>query len=124
MARPTKTEDKRTERLELRLSPDEKKRIEEAAKEAGYTPSDFIRVKVIDSKPRTKIATPDRAILLKGLAELGKIGSNINQIARHYNRKADTEGETLPPQLLAYSLQGVETLTRHLITQLENPNGD
>lgn len=124
MARPTKSDDKRTQHIDVRLSIAEKKHVEEAAKEAGLTPCDFIRLHALGTKPRRKIATPDREILLKGLAELNKIGSNLNQIARHHNRKSDSEGGAeLPPDLLEYSLLELQDLSRSLLNQLDKSNG-
>jgi hypothetical protein len=124
MARPAKDKEKQLlSRLEIRLHPDEKIQLEEAAQVAGLNVSDFIRREILKRKPRRKPVTPERAALIRGLAELGKIGSNVNQVARALHRRADTEGYDIanyPPELIGEALQGVATLTRHLIIYLEN----
>lgn len=124
MARPTKNKEQQLlSRLEIRLHASEKIQLEEAAQVAGLTISDFIRREILKRKPKRKPLTPERAALLRGLSELGKIGSNVNQVARALHRRAETEGYDLanyPPELIGEALQGVATLTRHLIIYIEN----
>ena len=64
-------------------------KLETEAAAAGLSLGGFICVKLGDSSgPRTRHAglpPADRDILVKLLAELGKIGSNHNQLAHAYN---------------------------------------
>ena len=61
-------------------------KIEAAARAADLSVSEYIRRMVIKGKVtvRQEIVA-EVPILKKLIAEFGKIGSNLNQIARHYN---------------------------------------
>lgn len=90
MARPTKSPDeKRTERLPYaRLTVAERVTVEGMAAQAGLSVSDFARRAVLgqklDPKPRRRPAPIERAGGAY-LTELGRIGINLNQIARRAN---------------------------------------
>jgi len=84
----TKHAKRRTERVEIRLTEQERIDLGEHALEAGAEVSDYIRSKIFGTAPRKHArATGERAELIKSLGELGKIGSNLNQIARALNRE-------------------------------------
>lgn len=122
MARPQKAPaDKKRCLVQFRTTEEEKTQFEKLACEAGLTVSDFIKKLVIKRQPQKKRATPDRAILIKGLAELGKIGSNINQIAKEINTQRK-EGVTpnVPMYVIETALQGIAMLTHHLRKELEH----
>lgn len=88
-------------------------------------PSDFIRARTIGGKPVTRKASADRAGLINGLAELGKVGSNINQIARALNISLkDRRPLDVPKDLIASALQGVAALTTRLLKELDYNDGD
>ena len=75
----------------------ELKELDEAASRAGLTRASFQRVQSL-AKPKTRStrrAPIERETLAKVLGQLGKIGSNLNQIARSINRGRTTydEGE-------------------------------
>jgi hypothetical protein len=60
-------------------------------------------------------------ILIRGLGELGKIGSNINQIAHELHRERIAGiGRNVPDVLIASALQGIQTLSVHLIHLLSD----
>lgn len=101
--------------LRIRLNPEEKQQMEERAKEAGLSISDLIRARAIGAPPNAPKVTPERGAFIRGLAELGKVGSNVNQIARALNRRAEL-GEVLgvSKDVVEYALHGVATLTNHL----------
>ena len=64
------------------LSEEEKARIQEKANKAGISMSEYIRRCALSRKiPQYG----DVAVLREISAELGKIGSNLNQIAHHLN---------------------------------------
>jgi hypothetical protein len=97
----------------------EKTKLLELAGQAGLTPSDFMRIKTFGSKPRSRKASPERTILIMLQAELNKVGSNANQIARALNRRADSGSLTgLSMQLVDDALQGIKTLTAHIAREL------
>lgn len=93
MARPEKPEaDKRVFIIRLRVTLSEKSHIWQTAKDVGLGPSDYMRGSILQIKPARTVPTPDRELLLKYLAELGKQGSNFNQIARRANQTQDGDG--------------------------------
>ena len=117
MARPLKSEDNKREFvIRMRVSKNEKLRIWQQAKNAGLTPSDYLRGLAIAARPARKVPTPDRELLLKILAELNMNGSNLNQIARALNRRQDSaELVGTTEQGLNHALYGVATLTKSLM---------
>ena len=79
-------ENKRTHIICLRLTDIELSVLEDRAEKCKMTRSDFIRNLILNRK-----LTPKYQIVIDGeeikslLAQYGKIGSNLNQIARHFN---------------------------------------
>jgi len=122
MARPEKHGDnKRTKIIRVRVTETEKASLAHAAKESGYTVSDYVRTKAIGSKPQMPRKLPERQLVIAFLAQLSKIGSNINQLARASNRRLAAGKEPdVPAAVITQALDGVETLTQHLIEILEN----
>jgi hypothetical protein len=85
---------KRTKILTARVDPEESRIIKEKAKAAGGV-SALFRIAVLGYKlPKSKV---DTQAVAKLLAELGKIGSNVNQIAKHLN--AGRPGDTVENML-------------------------
>ena len=81
---------KRTIPLAGRFTPEEAALVTARAKEYGTSVSGYIRQRTIDAPPPRRAA--DRSAIAKLLtefqrhrAELGKQGSNLNQIAYRYN---------------------------------------
>ena len=61
--------------------------LDEAASRAGLTRASFQRVQSL-AKPKTRStrrAPVDRELLARALGQLGKVGSNLNQIAKAAN---------------------------------------
>ena len=79
-------ENKRTHIICLRLTDIELSVLEDRAEKCKMTRSDFIRNLILNRK-----LTPKYQIVIDGeeikslLAQYGKIGSNLNQMARHFN---------------------------------------
>lgn len=79
-------ENKRTHIICLRLTDIELSVLEDRAEKCKMTRSDFIRNLILNRK-----LSPKYQIVIDGeeikslLAQYGKIGSNLNQIARHFN---------------------------------------
>ena len=86
--RPRKDEPSlRTEWLRARVRPDELHRVEQLARDAGKTQSDFIRDAALLGRIQIKrYRAPDPDII----NQLQRIGNNLNQIARVCN----TTGES------------------------------
>lgn len=75
----------RTDRLFVRLTPEEKAAFLDRADKAGMASGAFARAVLTGSAgPRAQKKVPaDAAALRQVLGQLGKIGSNLNQIARY-----------------------------------------
>jgi len=120
MGRPhSAAETRRVIRLHIRLTVTEELRLLELATESGLTVSDFVRGIVLNSNSQLKKSDPRRVALIRGLGELGKIGSNINQIAHELHRERIIGiGPRIPDNVIVASLHGVNTLSHHLLNLL------
>lgn len=121
MARPQKDDaDKREFTIRVRVTASEKLRIWQMAAESGYTPSDFMRLRTMAAtQPLRYKPTPDRELLLNVMAELGKIGSNVNQIARHLNSRDETGQLTgIDTDEINQAMQGLDALTTQVLKLL------
>mgnify|MGYP000525604872 CR=1 FL=1 len=86
MARPKKEEMYRNHRITVRFTETEFSIIETAAKQANMSLASYVRTQVLKGKVQTKIEiVADVSEIKKLLAEFGKIGSNLNQIAKYFN---------------------------------------
>jgi hypothetical protein len=76
----------------MRCTPSEYAQLEAAAEQAGLTVGAFMRRQCLGTPgPRATRRPPvERAALAQLLAQLGKCGSNLNQIARVLNSGGDT----------------------------------
>ena len=122
MARPLKQPDaRRTIVVRVRLTATEKKYLQDAAATDGLTLSDFLRVHALHALPRRRKPTPERAAFIQALAELGKLGSNLNQIARALNRREPFAAvRNVHAEVIDRAVSGVDTLSHHLLNMLEH----
>jgi len=94
----------RGKRLQLCLTDAEAQEIETRAERAGLSVSGYLRAlafgKDTPQPPAAKRPPVEKQILGRLLGELGKIGSNINQIARRVN---EGKGFDLEPFATAYA---------------------
>jgi hypothetical protein len=86
---------KKTRLVTSRYDAEEFAELEEAASRSGFTLASYQRIQSL-SKPKTRStrrAPIERELLAKVLGQLGKIGSNLNQIARdaHLGREVQAE---------------------------------
>jgi hypothetical protein len=96
---------KKTHLVTSRYDAEEFAELEEAASRTGLTRASYQRVQSL-SKPKTRStrrAPIERELLAKVLGQLGKIGSNLNQIARdaHLEREVQSEVVAALPTLRA-----------------------
>ena len=123
MARPQKQDaDKRDLTIRVRVTLAEKNRIWQLAAESGHTPSDFMRLRTLAvTQGLRRVPTPDRAMLLNLMAELGKLGSNVNQIARVLNGY-DVSGQLtgINPDDVGQVMHHVDALTERVLTILND----
>ncbi len=77
----------RTQRLTFRVLPKERDEFVCRCEEAGLTKADYFRQKCLEDKPlrKRKKLPVEAQLLAKYLAHVGKIGSNINQVAKNAN---------------------------------------
>ena len=87
----------KTERLTLRLSPADAAAVRAAADEDGCSVSECVRARVASRRPRPRrsASESERAELARLRGELGKLGSNLNQIARVANETGRVDWDTL-----------------------------
>ena len=85
--RPKSEVRKRTQFIRARVTPEEKAAFLKICGEACLTAGDFIRSKVFGQQPLRvqQVRRPDQKALSQILAQLGKYGSNLNQIAHALN---------------------------------------
>jgi len=88
MARPKKENELTyTHQVNLRFTDTQYDIICKASKDTGLTISEYIRRQLMKGKVIAKYEiVADVPELKKLVAEFGKIGSNLNQIARHFNQ--------------------------------------
>ncbi len=95
----------------LRLTSEDKQRIEDKARKARLTTSEFIRraslgAKITDAPKGLNGSRMDA----ETLAELNRWGVNLNQIAKHMNRGGDSPAAL--DQVLFQLYQLIETVGR------------
>ena len=97
MARPKKEKElKRNHRVTLRFTDVEYEVITENAKAAKLPLAEYARLQALDRKVSVKYEiVADVPELKKLIAEFGKTGSNLNQIARHLNQGGPQSAEML-----------------------------
>ena len=87
MARPKKDKElQHKHQIMLRLTDTEYDIVYESAKAAHLPLAEYVRKQIMKQKVTAKYEiVADLPELKKLVAEFGKIGSNLNQIARHFN---------------------------------------
>ena len=87
MARPKmEKESQHKHQIMLRLTDTEYEIVSESAKAAHLPLAEYVRKQIMKQKVTAKYEiVADLPELKKLVAEFGKIGSNLNQIARHFN---------------------------------------
>ncbi len=87
MARPKKEKElQHKHQIMLRLTDTEYEIVSENAKATHLPVAEYVRKQVMKQKVTAKYEiVADLPELKKLVAEFGKIGSNLNQIARHFN---------------------------------------
>ena len=97
MARPKKDNELTyTRQINLRFTDTQYDIVCKASKEAGLSISEYIRKQLMKGKVIAKYEiVADVPELKKLIAEFGKTGSNLNQIARHLNQGGQQTAEIL-----------------------------
>jgi hypothetical protein len=106
---------KRNDHITVRLTAEERAIIETGANAADLTPSSYARHKLLGGpQPRSvPKRVLDRMVLSRLLGQLGKIGSNLNQIAR-----ASNSGITVYEAEVLGALDELDTARTALLREL------
>lgn len=122
MPRPQKhMTTRRTKRVEIRLTEAEETALAGLAADHGLSISDLIRKAALGAAPLRQKATPERAAFIKGLASLGTVGNNVNQIAKALNTDlAAKQQASVSGELISGTLYALQTLSRNLLKHLTN----
>jgi hypothetical protein len=108
---PRPVKDPRSAWLTTRCTPEFRESVVAAAEQAGLSLADYIHSR-LGGKPGPRARRnpgADTVLLAKVLAQMGKSGSNLNQIARRMN---EYEFEGIP-ELLAMQAEHEEVLAEH-----------
>ncbi len=109
--RPIASKSPRDRGLKIRLTEDERQRIESDAREAGVTLAELVRTRVLSARVlKSKASVP--AVNKEAYAELARSAANLNQVAHHLN-----EGRKKMDDLLAKTL---ESLLSKMLLDLKN----
>ena len=103
---------KKTERLQLRLSPEEKEMLMKKAAESHMTVSDYLANLVANKKVETVKSIP--ALIY----EIRKIGVNINQIAHIGNSQRYLDNNLLNKVIA--DMENVKTLVQKILAEVYN----
>lgn len=105
---------KKTERLQLRLTPAEKEKLTEKAAAARMSASDYV-AELIDKK---KVINEKTIFSL--IYEIRKIGVNINQIAYIGNSQRYVPDELL--RQVHQDMNEVNALVQNILSEIYDPN--
>ena len=103
---------KKTERLQLRLSPEEKEMLMKKAAESRMTVSDYLASLVANKKVENVKSIP--ALIY----EIRKIGVNINQIAHIGNSQRYLDNNLLNKVIA--DMENVKTLVQKILAEVYN----
>jgi uncharacterized protein (DUF1778 family) len=107
--------------VQLRLTVEEKALLQLFAKCLGLTLTDFVKSRTLQKPPRIRKASFDREVLIQLLAELGKLGSNVNQIAKFMNSHRKTYYTvTVKESYIIEVLSDVKKLVDRILKELEH----
>ncbi len=109
---------KRQKVMTFRLSPEEYNQLKEDADSLGITTSAYIRQTLLDAPVPKAARKPsiDRQMLGKLLSQIGRVGNNINQLAKDKN-----SGIAIQSQNLARALDDWHELQQAILAAL-NPS--
>ena len=79
-------EGKRTKFINVRFTEEEYKEVLALEKELGISKTDLVRMRILSDAKKTVINAKELICHLDKVgAELGRVGNNINQLAKHAN---------------------------------------
>jgi Bacterial mobilisation protein (MobC)/Protein of unknown function (DUF1778) len=106
-----RVETPRSARLDLRVTEDEDRALRLAAAAAGMTLTTFLCWRALGGeRPGPRLQGADVDMLRKLLAQMGKQGSNLNQLAHHLN---SCEGRELEDEVQGMRADHAAALAEH-----------
>jgi hypothetical protein len=106
-----RVETPRSARLDLRVTEDEDRALRVAAQNAGMSVTSFLCWRALGGeRPGPRLKGADIDMLRKLLAQMGKRGSNLNQLAHHLN---SCEGRELEDQVQGMRADHAAALAEH-----------
>lgn len=96
----------RTERVTVRLTPEERRVLEQRSAACELTVSTYMRRVALGAVPRQSAGTAGRATLY----HLGRVGNNLNQLAH----KANSTGRLTAERALLAALGELRALMREI----------
>jgi hypothetical protein len=120
MARPTKeSANLRTKTMRIRVTAEEEKQILLNARLGRFkSASEYLRHLGLGNRVKPFAMNIDPELLIRIKGELGKIGSNVNQIARAYNRRAEGKITSVTDDDISNAMHSIDTMTRYLLKVL------
>ena len=103
----------RTARLNLRVTPELKERLEDGAIANGITLNEFC-LRILENKETANALVVKEKAYKESANLFAKIGININQLARHCN----TTGEAATPEQLLQILDEARQMQKEILTKL------
>jgi len=102
--------------MRIRVTADEEKQILLNAKLSRFqSASEYLRHVALGNRVKPFALNIDPELLIRIKGELGKIGSNVNQIARAYNRKGDGTITTVTDEDIRNAMYSIDTMNRYLL---------
>ena len=105
----------RSAHLTIRFTPEERASIDAAAERAGLTSGSYARQTLLGAPAPRQMRRPpvERRELARLLGELGKIGGNLNQLA-----KATNQGLTVYQNEILLALGGLKVVREAILKAL------
>ncbi|NHA03276.1 MobC family plasmid mobilization relaxosome protein [Mucilaginibacter sp. HC2] len=111
--RPKLKEGRRTNFINVRFTDVEYKEIADLEQQLGVSKTDLIRMRILTDAKRVVINSKELIKNLDGVgAELGRVGNNINQLAKHANI-LKLQGQLSPLVIKKFN----ELFEEHIIVQ-------
>ncbi|RJX74025.1 plasmid mobilization relaxosome protein MobC [Pseudomonas sp. LS-2] len=102
---PKPAEQQRTKRISVYFSDVEYESLAQRARNK-HDLCNYIRAQVFAGQTQVVVSIPE--VNIKAYGELGRVGSNLNQIARHLNSGAPVDLQQLQAEIAAFRMALIE----------------
>jgi hypothetical protein len=84
--RPQLKTGKRTKKIDVRFTEDEYELVLAMEKELGISKTELVRIRILNDAKKVVVNSKELIMQLDAVgAEMGRVGNNINQLAKHAN---------------------------------------